>query len=105
MKFYLWMKQQGEGCDYTIGCAEKLVELEGANDVNQARKRASDVLKDYGIDGEERALDTALILSFVESASPQVEAHCAARANARATADVMRKRAELERLKRELGED
>ena len=25
--FWLWRKQQGEGCDYTIGCGEKLQPL------------------------------------------------------------------------------
>lgn len=29
---YLFMKQQGEGCDYTIGCGEKLVPLRNGSD-------------------------------------------------------------------------
>lgn len=28
MKYFLWLKQSGEGCDYTIGCGSKLLEVE-----------------------------------------------------------------------------
>ena len=28
---YLWLKQKGEGCDYTIGCGNRLIQLKNVS--------------------------------------------------------------------------
>lgn len=29
--YFLWLKQEGEGCDYMVGCGEKLIPLKAEN--------------------------------------------------------------------------
>ena len=61
-KYYLWMKQEGEGCDYTIGCGEHLVAL---NTRKQSVYNAIiQTFKDYGIgESDERLLSNCLLLT------------------------------------------
>lgn len=78
-KFIVVIKQHGEGCDYTIGCAQKTVEIE-AVDIQQAYERFSlmlepnfdevedmDWTKDYGGYYDERALESAVIHEVVDT--------------------------------------
>lgn len=47
MKYYAYLKQKGEGCDYTIGCAQTIRTFE-ANDDDDAKLKLSDIiLEDY----------------------------------------------------------
>ncbi len=101
MKFWLWMKQ-GNGCDYTVGCGERLVELTG-DTISEARMSVPGALERYGISNE-NTLDEALILSFVEDAMPMVRSRVDRLEEGRRVREVADKRAQLERLKKELGE-
>jgi len=103
MKFYLWLKQSGEGCDYTIGCGQRLVLL-NAETMEQARTEADKTMEYYGVGSAERKMDHALILSLAEDAMPMVRAREAKLDELKKTEERERKRAQLERLKRELGE-
>lgn len=61
-KYYLWMKQEGEGCDYTIGCGEHLVALD--TEVQSVHNAIIQVFKDHGIgESDERLLSNCLLLT------------------------------------------
>lgn len=45
MKYYAYLIQEGEGCDYTIGCARTLINFE-ANDDNHAKQVLSEIIKE-----------------------------------------------------------
>jgi len=93
MKFYLWMRQSGDGCDYTIGCGNTLHPLEGAT-IEEARLNVS----------SDRQLSSALVVSEVEDAMPFVKVKEQQLTERRQEDEQAKKRSELERLKRELGE-
>lgn len=44
-KFVVFIKQKGEGCDYTIGCARNLLTIK-ANDIEEAEGKLSDIIKE-----------------------------------------------------------
>ncbi len=101
MKFFLWLKQKGEGCDYTIGCGSKLFELKG-DTPGRAVVEASQIIRDYTHD--ESFLDKALVLTATEDLSHIIQIADAELKAAKADQERAKKRQELERLKRELGE-
>jgi hypothetical protein len=103
MKFYLWMRQSGEGCDYTIGYGQRLIKLE-AETIEQARDAANKQFDYFSIGSEERRLDEAIILSFAEDVMPLVQFHERKQEKARSDAETKRKREQLAKLKQELGE-
>jgi hypothetical protein len=103
MKFYLWLKQNDNGCDYTIGCGQRLILLK-AETIEQARAEVPGTLDYYGVGSSERQMDHALILSLTEDAMPMVRAREEKVAATKANEERERKRSQLERLKRELGE-
>lgn len=45
MKYYAYLKQKGEGCDYYIGCGNTLVTV-NANDDTEARQKLSELIKE-----------------------------------------------------------
>lgn len=49
MKYYAYLKQKGEGCDYTIGCGNTLIDIEAKND-DEARAKLSEIIKEEYID-------------------------------------------------------
>ena len=64
--YKLFMKQSGEGCDYTIACGEKLVDLDALN-MEEAEIEAKKVLESYGINQDEVSLDKAEIMEISKS--------------------------------------
>ncbi len=103
MKFFLWL-DQGGGCDYMIGCGKALYELKGAQTTEEARAMVPEALEYYGIDAGDRSLVACQILSVVEDAMPFVEARLSTQRNRKSAQDRSRKKAEFDKLKRELGE-
>lgn len=107
--FYLYMKQKGEGCDYTIGCAQKLVRLD-AETLQDAIEEVKDVWfnpddRRYGRGDYE--LSEALVLTLAKDALPilhdmlvEEEAQEELEKKQRAEAQ---ERAEYERLKNKFG--
>jgi hypothetical protein len=100
--FYLWMEQRGEGCDYTIGCGQKLLKLKG-DSIEAAREDAKRQFDYHGV-YDERSLKSAVILSFAEDALELARDFEKAKEQVRADYELARKREQLEKLKRELGE-
>lgn len=45
MKYYVYLQQQGQGCDYTIGCGEHLTSVNADND-EEAVEKLSSLIKD-----------------------------------------------------------
>lgn len=59
MPTYLWLKQSGVGCGYTIGCAERLIQLKPGNDVDQVFQ----ILEGYGVNDSDVAIEEAKLLT------------------------------------------
>jgi|WetSurMetagenome_2_1015567.scaffolds.fasta_scaffold10221_9 hypothetical protein len=59
---YLWLKQKGDGCDYTIGCGEKLIPIENKEEI-------AGKLEDLGFDGtsDDRTVEQAIVFGESES--------------------------------------
>lgn len=47
MRYYAYLKQSGEGCDYTIGCAQTLITIEAENDSEAKEKLADEIMENY----------------------------------------------------------
>lgn len=47
MKYYAYLKQKGEGCDYTIGCAQTLITFDAADDNDAKQKLAKRITEEY----------------------------------------------------------
>lgn len=103
MSLYLYMRQKGEGCDYTIGCAQKLVALK-AETIEAALAEVPEVFEYYGIGGEEKKLEEATLLELKQDVMPLVFDIEVRREGERQEATRAEKKRQLEKLKRELGE-
>lgn len=98
-KYYLWMKQTGGGCDYTIGCGEVLVSLNADPDNREELKK--EILKTFDYYGED--LQDAKVVSLVSDAMLLYREREEEWDVEREKVDREIKMAELERLKKELG--
>ena len=58
MKYYTILKQKGEGCDYSIGCGEKLISFDADSDEGAASYLEQEIKDTYTGDYE---LDSALL--------------------------------------------
>jgi len=47
MKYYAYLKQNGEGCDYTIGCAQTLITIDAENDDEAKEKLSQEISENY----------------------------------------------------------
>jgi len=66
MKLALWMKQDGEGCDYTIGCGQKLITLD-AGMMGAAIIEAKEIIREHTHD--ECTIAEAHIVQVMEDLS------------------------------------
>lgn len=73
--YYLWMQQNGGGCDYTIGCGEKLVPLV-ASTLDIAKVEAKSKLQDYVEDIEDSMILT--LASTTDDITCEIETEAAA---------------------------
>lgn len=100
-KFYLWLEQEGGGCDYTIGCGLRLIALK-ARTLEEARVEA---FREVG-DGrnEEGRIETALVIEAARVERMDVRAHYLAEESKRFQRESelaeARERAELARLQK-----
>lgn len=108
-KFYLHCKQAGEGCDYMIGCGQKLSALRAQTLEAAVHEAIEVIVEDGGLGDEhwnERVLDEALIFAApahtVDLSALRAEAGAAAEAKAR-DVELARERAEFERLSKKFG--
>lgn len=47
MIFKAYLKQAGEGCDYTIGCAQKIISVEASNMLEAVLKVSNEIAENY----------------------------------------------------------
>jgi cell division protein ZapA (FtsZ GTPase activity inhibitor) len=99
--FYLWLKQDGTGCDYTIGCGEKMTPLK-AETIEEALKEAGRYLDGEYYDLTE--IKSALLLAPQINLMPNVNATLHEIKLQKEMRKLEKKRQQLEELKRELGE-
>lgn len=52
MNYYAYLKQKGEGCDYTIGCGNTLIRIE-ANSDKEAISKLSEIIEERYSDDPE----------------------------------------------------
>lgn len=102
--FYLFMKQEGEGCDYTIGCGRQLAQLE-AETLEDAIAMA---VETYAIDdtGEQELEEAVIFGAPVHTFDLPAMKHAqrvAKREQAKSESDD-RERAEFERLRKKFNE-
>ena len=99
--FYLYLKGQGDGCDYTIGCNEKLIQLRAAS-LELAKAEAAEKITD-------RCDVNTLAEALLFEAKPvnlglMMEEMRENEEKAKKIEEIESKRAHLARLKRELEE-
>lgn len=46
MKYYAFLKQTGEGCDYTIGCGKNLIEITDVNSMDEAKEKMAKIVEE-----------------------------------------------------------
>lgn len=111
MKYYAWLSNGSGGCDYTVGCGERLEELK-AGTMEEARVALEVIIKDHGGDhvfdpDDERSLAMIRILEVSTVAEIDMQQRWEAiretkEAEKRAERE-KHERAELERLKAKFG--
>jgi len=65
MKTYKAYLFQGQGCDYTIGCGETIIDVP-ANSMEEAKKKLVEIIKEE-YSHEERQLESAKIFEVEQS--------------------------------------
>lgn len=106
--YYLWLEQRGGGCDYTIGCGQRMYRLNG-NTLEEAKEDAKQYFdgENYGYGRGDYALEDATIFKFEADAMPILNAILKQEAEEKKAADEARKlaqeKAEFERLKKKFG--
>lgn len=102
MKYYGYLKQEGEGCDYTIGCGEHLISLKSTNGDDALIELRNEIEENYS---EERSLQKVILFS----SAIEVDVKSIYREMRQRESDANQKRQhikdmeEFERLKKKLG--
>ncbi len=108
--------QDGEGCDYTIGCGISIIDLHALSSDEAYKELKREVIgewdeKDgrfYGEYMDEQRLESATLIKVIETIQPDISAWYAEAEkiveNHKNSANVNAEKAELERLKKKYGE-
>ncbi len=102
MKFKLYLKQKGEGCDYMIGCGERMIDLK-AETKEAAVKEAKQEIDDHT--HSECEIKEALLIEAFDDLSRLSQEVKSDREVAKTRAIIEEKRKQYQKLKEELGED
>lgn len=114
MRFALWLKDSGPGCDYTVGCGNALFPLnaetaEGAADEAKGvlLERTHVRLQEHTDqpDGDSRIFRQAILVSVVSDMTVIAEAVGEKKRREKLKERVAEKRAQLAKLKSEVGGD
>ena len=97
--YYLYMKQEGEGCDYTIGCGSKLIHLSKYGTKNEHRE-IRQVLGEYI--QEENPLISCMVVESVQDLMDVVNSIESERANSKKEEEKQNILKEIEKLQRKL---
>ena len=97
--FALWIKQEGEGCDYTIGCGNKLITL-STDDITEAETKAKEFIEENTY--AEQQFETALLVEIMKDISSHCDIAVKLREEADRLKELARKQREIDRLTKEL---
>lgn len=97
-KYYLWVKEKGQGCKYMVGCGEKLTHLDAAT-IEAARAEALRKLEWDGMYGSDREAEHVVIYSFEENMTHLYNEELAKR---KSITDEQKKQKEIEELEGKL---
>jgi hypothetical protein len=66
MSYAVWVKQSGQGCDYTIACGQKLINLKATTVEDAVEEAKKTLVDDYGFEvGGDRDPEKILIVEIV----------------------------------------
>lgn len=101
-RLYAYYKGRGEGCDYTIGCNLQIARLSATTMEAAIIEAVGDEWNEH----DDERIEKITILRVTEEVdcADRIAQLRAQREEAKKARDVAAKRAQLERLKRELGE-
>ena len=102
MSWKLYMKQKGGGCDYTIGCGQTVEDLR-AKEQGNATAEAIRRIKERT--HSECTIEKAYLFQVTEDLSYVGQEAVQERQDRIAKAELEEKKAQLKRLKQELGEE
>ena len=102
MKFKLYLKQAGEGCDYMIGCGSKMLDIV-ADTKEQAVIKAREEISERT--HSECEIEEAFLIESFEDLSHVGQEIVGEKAEAKRKYVLEEKRKQLEKLKAELGEN
>lgn len=96
---YIYVKQEGDGCDYTIGCGSKLIPLVkyGTEDEKQ---EIHSILEDYT--NEENPLSECMVVEKIQDLMDIVNSIKVERLNLKKEEEKENIRKEIEKLQRKL---
>ena len=101
-KFAVWASQHGEGCDYTIGCGNMLVNLKSDNLPDAIEEAKTLLIENYGMTlGSEREAEKIVIVEIKHEIDP--DDLLPPDEEDEEDAATMKRRAQYEKLKREFG--
>ncbi len=98
-QYALYVKQEGEGCDYTIGCAQMLKKL-NAQTIEETVDEITDIVENYALGKEEREVKEMFLVEIIHSLN--VEDYMLPEEDEEDAA-TLRRREQYERLKKEFG--
>lgn len=101
MKFKLYLKQSGEGCDYMIGCGSKMINLRSTSREAALEEAKNEIAERTHSECE---IGEAILLEAFEDISHLSQEVIDEKAAERQEAKMAEKRRQLEKLKAELGE-
>lgn len=108
MKYKAYLKQKGEGCDYTIGCARTVIDLK-ANSMEEATTKLEEILTESYIDYYHKTsmIESAEIFEVNSVINFDIEAFDTKQKEIARQAAIAKKeakeRAEFERLRQKFG--
>lgn len=100
--YFLWLKTSEAGCDYSIGCGERVIPLKTLQAAEVAAE-VEKILEYHGLPNEDYPLVVAEVLAPTMNVISIVEARKAEKAGQKKIDEMDKKRAQLEALKKELG--
>ncbi len=102
MRYYAYLKQKGEGCDYTIGCGNTLVTVDADNDEDARTKLGELIEEEYT--GERELESVQLFKDKISFNLDKVyDSHRSKKDSEAKRLQHLKDMEEFERLKRKLG--
>lgn len=103
MKYYAYLKQNGEGCDYTIGCAQTLITFDAMSDEEAKSELSKRIMEEY--QGEQSLSKVMLFKDPIDFNLKEVNDNAKkAKEDSKNKLQHLKDIEEFERLKKKLGQ-